>query len=139
MSVPRVAMKLSIKYSGAPDHDRPALRRKVSLRRKCINLRFAGRRHPWGLHLGRARSPARRRARLSFEGITATSAGAFNAVVLADGFAAGGREGAKKALRTFWRKLSQDASNASFQPSLIDRMSKSTASTTRRAMCSWNR
>ena len=31
--------------------------------------------------------------RLSFEGISATSAGAVNAVVLADGLAAGGREG----------------------------------------------
>jgi NTE family protein len=61
--------------------------------------------------------------RIAFEGITASSAGAVNAVVLADGFAAGGRKGAKKALRAFWRKLSQDASNSLFQPSLIDRMS----------------
>jgi NTE family protein len=61
--------------------------------------------------------------RLAFEGITASSAGAVNAVVLADGFAAGGRKGAKKALRAFWRKLSQDASHTLFRPSLIDRMS----------------
>ena len=33
--------------------------------------------------------------RLAFEGITATSAGSVNAVVLADGFASGGREGAR--------------------------------------------
>jgi NTE family protein len=37
---------------------------------------------------------------LSFEGISATSAGAVNAVVLADGLAAGGREGARHALRS---------------------------------------
>jgi len=37
--------------------------------------------------------------RLSFDGITATSAGAVNAVVLADGLAAGGRREARKALR----------------------------------------
>jgi predicted acylesterase/phospholipase RssA len=36
--------------------------------------------------------------RLSFEGISATSAGAVNAVVLADGLAVGGREGARDAL-----------------------------------------
>ena len=43
---------------------------------------------------------------LQFEGITGTSAGAVNAVVLADGFAAGGREGAREALRIYWRKVS---------------------------------
>ena len=36
---------------------------------------------------------------LHFEGITGTSAGAVNAVVLADGLAAGGPEGARNALR----------------------------------------
>jgi predicted acylesterase/phospholipase RssA len=36
---------------------------------------------------------------LYFEGISGTSAGAAKAVVLADGFAAGGREGAREALR----------------------------------------
>ena len=44
--------------------------------------------------------------RLSFEGISATSAGAVNAVVLADGLAAGGREGAREALRVYWQKVS---------------------------------
>jgi len=61
--------------------------------------------------------------RLSVEGITASSAGAVNAVVLADGLAAGGREGARKALRAFWQKLSEDASRSVFRPSLIDQMS----------------
>ena len=44
--------------------------------------------------------------RLSFEGISATSAGAVNAVVLADGLAAGGRRGAREALRVYWQKVS---------------------------------
>jgi NTE family protein len=61
--------------------------------------------------------------RLSVEGITASSAGAVNAVVLADGLAAGGRDAARKALRTFWQKLSEDASRSVFRPSLIDQMS----------------
>jgi len=43
---------------------------------------------------------------LHFEGISGTSAGAINAVVLADGLAAGGREGAKEALRAYWQKVS---------------------------------
>jgi NTE family protein len=40
--------------------------------------------------------------RLSFEGISGTSAGAMNAVVLADGLAKGGNEGAREALAKFW-------------------------------------
>ena len=61
--------------------------------------------------------------RLTFEGITASSAGAVNAVVLADGLAAGGREGAKNALRLFWQKLSAGASRGLFQPSWLDKLS----------------
>src|SRR5215831_5289985 len=41
---------------------------------------------------------------LAFEGIIGTSAGAVNDVVLADGLAAGGRQGAREALRVYWRK-----------------------------------
>ena len=40
---------------------------------------------------------------LQIEGVSGTSAGAMNAAVLADGFAAGGAEGARKALETYWR------------------------------------
>src|SRR6185312_17047123 len=50
--------------------------------------------------------------RLGFDGITATSAGAINAVVLADGLAEGGREGARNALKNFWQKMSQMASSS---------------------------
>jgi NTE family protein len=58
--------------------------------------------------------------RLTFEGVSASSAGAINAVLLADGFAAGGREGAKNSLRRFWRKMSELGGSGIFQPSLID-------------------
>src|SRR5580658_4109290 len=61
---------------------------------KCINLALQGGgshgAFTWGV-LDRLLEETR----LSFEGITATSAGAFNAVALADGLAAGGREGAR--------------------------------------------
>src|SRR6516164_4602230 len=43
---------------------------------------------------------------LAFEGITGTSAGAVNAVVLADGLAGGSREEAREALNAYWRKVS---------------------------------
>jgi NTE family protein len=59
--------------------------------------------------------------RLIFEGITACSAGAVNAVVLANGLAAKGREGARAALRHFWKKMSCISVSGIFRPSLIDR------------------
>jgi NTE family protein len=58
--------------------------------------------------------------RLSFEGITGTSAGAVNAIVFADGLAAGGREGAREALRVYWRKVSALSSRGALSPSVID-------------------
>jgi NTE family protein len=63
--------------------------------------------------------------RLSFEGVSATSAGAVNAVVLADGFAAGGRDEAKKALRRYWRKVADIASRSIFKPSPFDQANRS--------------
>ena len=56
---------------------------------------------------------------LQFEGISGTSAGAANAVVLADGFAAGGREGAREALRGYWQRVSDLWSRGPFKPPLI--------------------
>jgi NTE family protein len=44
--------------------------------------------------------------RLVIEAITGTTAGAINAVVLAEGYLEGGREGARKNLAKFWRSIS---------------------------------
>jgi len=44
--------------------------------------------------------------RLDIEAITGTSAGAMNAVALADGYLEGGRAGARKCLAKFWRSIS---------------------------------
>lgn len=52
--------------------------------------------------------------RLSFEGISATSAGAMNAAVLAYGWTQGGPEGARQALRGFWRAVSE--AGATYSP-----------------------
>jgi NTE family protein len=46
--------------------------------------------------------------RLDFEAISGTSAGAMNAVVLADGFMRDGAEGARERLETFWRGVSRE-------------------------------
>ena len=44
--------------------------------------------------------------RLTFDSVSATSAGAMNAVVLAHGLSTGGNEGAREALRKFWKMIS---------------------------------
>jgi NTE family protein len=46
---------------------------------------------------------------LRFDGISGTSAGAMNAVVMADGLAAGGPEQARIALEQFWKRVSDAA------------------------------
>jgi NTE family protein len=59
-------------------------------------------------------------SRLTLEGITATSAGAMNAAVMAHGMTVGGREGAKRALAEFWRRISDSAVWSPLQPSFLD-------------------
>src|SRR5467141_2768765 len=46
---------------------------------------------------------------LAFEGLSATSAGAMNAAVFAYGLAVDGREGARKALTGYWKRVSDAA------------------------------
>ncbi len=46
--------------------------------------------------------------RLDFEAISGTSAGAMNAVVLADGLMRGGADGARERLEAFWRGVSRE-------------------------------
>ena len=60
--------------------------------------------------------------RIGYDGITATSAGGVNAVVLADGLAMNGREGARERLRNFWKKMSEVASSSPIAPSIFDQM-----------------
>ncbi|MBI3454093.1 MAG: patatin-like phospholipase family protein [Rhodospirillales bacterium] len=54
--------------------------------------------------------------RIAIEGLSATSAGAMNAVVAAHGFTAGGRAGARQALDDFWRAISETAWPGSWWP-----------------------
>lgn len=60
--------------------------------------------------------------RLHIAEISGTSAGAMNAVVLADGYERGGRDGARSALRDFWKAVSDATKLSPIQRSPWDRM-----------------
>ena len=60
--------------------------------------------------------------RLEIEGITGASAGAVNAVLLADGLARGGRAEARKRLADFWRAASLGGGLPDLQRKAIDRL-----------------
>jgi NTE family protein len=60
--------------------------------------------------------------RIWFEGISGTSAGAVNAVMLADGLARGGSEEARKRLGEFWRAASLGGNLPDLQRSVVERL-----------------
>jgi NTE family protein len=60
--------------------------------------------------------------RLLIEGISGTSAGAVNAVMLADGLARGGREEAQKRLADFWRAASSTGNVPAMQREVLQRL-----------------
>jgi NTE family protein len=61
-------------------------------------------------------------ARIDIEGISGTSAGAMNAVMLADGLARGGAKEARKRLADFWRAASLDGDLPALQRGVMDRL-----------------
>jgi NTE family protein len=60
--------------------------------------------------------------RLEIAGISGTSAGAVNAVILADGLARSGRDEARKRLAEFWRAVSLGGNLPSPQRAVLDRL-----------------
>jgi NTE family protein len=60
--------------------------------------------------------------RLEIEGISGTSAGAMNAVMLADGLLRGGRDEAQKRLADFWRAVSSSGNLPSLQRAVMERL-----------------
>ncbi|SHH22350.1 NTE family protein [Thermosyntropha lipolytica DSM 11003] len=60
--------------------------------------------------------------RITIEGICGTSAGAMNAVVVADGLDRGGEAGAREALYKFWYKVSMIGMFSPFQRTWLDRI-----------------
>ena len=65
---------------------------------------------------------------IRIDAISGTSAGAMNAAVFADGWASRGAEGAKAALDTYWRRVSQAAAFSPLQRSPSSRSPRSTSS-----------
>ena len=61
--------------------------------------------------------------RIVFEGLSATSAGAMNAVTMAYGMTVGGREGARTALTNFWRRVAHAGMVSPLQPTWFERVS----------------
>jgi NTE family protein len=61
--------------------------------------------------------------RIEIASVSGTSAGAMNAVVMADGIQRAGREGAREALHAFWKAVSDAARFSPLQRSLWDRLS----------------
>ena len=62
---------------------------------------------------------------LEFEAASGTSAGAMNAVVLADGLAAGGRDGARAALAAFWKRVADAGAFSPFRRGPVEMMTGS--------------
>ncbi len=58
---------------------------------------------------------------LVIEGISGTSAGAMNAAMLVNGYVQGGRDGAKKCLETFWRRISEVAAISPLHKTPLER------------------
>jgi NTE family protein len=59
---------------------------------------------------------------VNIEGVSATSAGAMNAVSFAYGLTIGGREGAKRALAQFWRRVAHAGMVSPLQPTWFERV-----------------
>src|SRR6478609_6233915 len=57
---------------------------------------------------------------LRIDGVSGTSAGAMNAAVMVDGYAAAGAEGARAALENFWQRVSKAALLSPFRRTPLD-------------------
>jgi NTE family protein len=72
--------------------------------------------------------------RIAFEGLSGSSAGAMNAVVLADGWIKGGRDGAREALAQFWAVVGKQMPSAMVTQAAGDAIDLSPAS---KLLASW--
>ncbi|MEE3626314.1 patatin-like phospholipase family protein [Nitrospirillum sp. BR 11752] len=96
-------------------------KKKTSQPRKRVNLGLQGGgshgAFTWGV-LDRLLEDGR----LEVEAISGTSAGAMNAVVMADGYGKDGRDGARQALRTFWTKVGEAGRTSPIKRSWLSRL-----------------
>ena len=83
---------------------KPAPKRRTNAKKINLALQGGGAHgaYTWGV-LDRILEDGR----IEIEGISGTSAGAMNAVVLVDGWVRGGRDGAREQLQKFWRGVSR--------------------------------
>jgi NTE family protein len=90
-------------------------------RTRCANLALQGGgahgAFTWGVLDRLLEEPS-----FAIDGISATSSGTINAVMLAHGLTVGGREGAKKALFDFWHRMAETATTSILRPSWYDRL-----------------
>ncbi len=97
----------------------PSTPRRRADRRKRINLALQGGgahgAFTWGV-LDRILEDGR----LEIDAISGTSAGAMNAVALADGYTAGGPEAAREKLAGFWRAIAEAARFSPIRRAPID-------------------
>jgi len=61
-------------------------------------------------------------SRLELEGISGTSAGSINGLMVAYGMALDGRDGAREMLKALWTRIGAASSSSPFQPCWLDRM-----------------
>jgi NTE family protein len=112
---------MNITTPGTTGESRPIPTRNTSLATRRINLALQG----GGAHGAFAWGVLERLLEeelLEFDGVSATSAGAMNATVMAYGYQQGGRSGARQALGHFWRRIAHAASQTPFQATWWDRM-----------------
>jgi len=105
----------------AQQASKPTAKQNVKAKRRVINLALQGGgahgAFTWGV-LDRLLEDDF----LEIQAISGTSAGAMNAVALADGYAAEGSAGARARLNEFWRAISRAARFSPVRRSLIDRL-----------------
>src|SRR5215470_17815693 len=101
--------------SPTPDDDRPTKAREEVLVDLALQGGGSHGAFTWGVLDRLLEEPW-----LRIDGISGTSAGAMNAVVLASGFTAGGAEGAKLALSNFWERVAQSARFSPIRRSPMD-------------------
>jgi NTE family protein len=65
---------------------------------------------------------SKKKVNLALQGVSGTSAGALNAIMLADGLARGGPQQAQKRLAEFWRAASLSGNLPPLQRAVVDRM-----------------
>jgi NTE family protein len=96
-------------------------RRKAGPEIKRINLALQGGgahgAFTWGVLDGLLED-----ARVEFDSISGTSAGAMNAVVMAAGWAENGRQGARDRLDVFWNRIADAGRNSPIQRTVIDKL-----------------